>query len=123
MTRGYKPRRCSKRWLDGDCPDEVLAIIRYANTDTYGGAYDVIYNDVQAVQYGKYSHVEYWLNGFSVNVSGASIDHFEMQAHQVAAYRYRFKHRYAKWSTLPAAVKNTVRADIAAAKKWAEENA
>ena len=117
----YTPRRCSKRWLDGDCPPEVLAIIRHPHTD--GGTYDVIYTDVQTVQYEHSHRVEQWLEGFSIAVSGAGIEHFELQAHQVAAYRYRFKHRYAKWSTLPDAVKDAVRRDIADAKKWTEENA
>lgn len=37
----------------------------------------------------------------------------EMRAHEVAAYRYRCKHQYAKWSSLPEAVKQCVRADLA----------
>ena len=112
-----KPRRCSKRWLDDDCPQEILAIIKHPHTDSYGGGYDIVYSDVQTFQYAR---IEQWLNGFSVRVSGISIEHFELRAHEVAAYRYRQKHRYTTWSSLPDAVKKAVRDDIAAAKEYEE---
>ena len=38
----------------------------------------------------------------------------EMRPHEAATYRYRFKHHYAKWSSLPDAVKAVVRADLGA---------
>lgn len=100
----YTPRRCSTRWLDGDCPKEILCIIDHPNEPLE--RYDVIYAEVQ--RNGR----EEWLTFFALNDHGAGY-HGELQAHQVAAYRYRMKHRYAKWSSLPEAVKNAVRRDIA----------
>jgi hypothetical protein len=108
----YTPRRCSKRWLDGDCPREVLAIIDHGPKSS--DRYDVIFTDVQQVAYEGSSRIEKWLQGVSITESGAFCDHFELRAHEVAAYRYRMKHRYARWSDLPEAVKSAVRSDIAA---------
>ncbi|MCA2331855.1 hypothetical protein JF714_15540 [Mycobacterium avium] len=110
--RDYKPRRCSKRWLDGDCPAEVLAIIDHGEAET--DRYDVIYSDVQRVKYDDSRRAELWLGGLSSTERGA-VYHFELQAHEVSAYRYRFKHRYARWSDLPEAVKAAVRRDLAEA--------
>lgn len=116
MSRDYTPRRCSKRWLDGDCPDEVLAIIHH--NEAHGAGYDVIYGEVNRVQYGPRGRQEKWMQGFSITEHGASADHFELQAYEVASFRYRFKHRYARWSDLPDAVKNAIRRDIAEAKAY-----
>lgn len=106
----YTPRRCSKRWLDGDCPREVLAIIEAAPSDPAPERYDVIYAEL-ITSHGNGLREE-WLGGFSLSEHGAG-SHFELRAHEMAAYRYRMKHRYAKWSTLPDAVKNAVRRDLA----------
>lgn len=119
MSRDYTPRRCSKRWLDGDCPAEVLAIIHH-NAE-HGSGYDVIYTEVQTVRYEGSSRVKKWMNGIAISESGIAEDHWELQAYEAAAYRYRFKHRYARWSDLPAAVKNTVRNDIAESKAYAAQ--
>ena len=40
----------------------------------------------------------------------------DMKAYQVAEYRYRCKHQYAKWSSLPDDVKRAVIADCKAIK-------
>lgn len=101
----YTPRRCGKRWLDGDCPRGVLAIIDAGPNDPAPERYDVIYAEVQ--RNGR----DNWLNGFSLSESGAG-SHFELKAHEVAAYRYRMKRRYAKWSDLPGAVQAAVRRDL-----------
>ena len=110
--RDYRPRRCSVRWLDEDCPSEVLAIL-----DNKGKTFDrytVIYNDLSLY------NGEWWLwyRGMSEHPSdpqgfGISAD---MKAYQVAEYRYRCKHQYAKWSSLPDDVKRVVIADCKAIK-------
>ena len=107
--RTYTPRRCSKRWLDGDCPSGVLAIIDAGPNDPAPERYDVIYTEVTEVKYG--SRVEKWMGGYGLSEKGLG-SHFEMEAHQVADYRYRMKNRYTKWSTLPEAVKAAVRRDL-----------
>ena len=105
----YKPRRCSKRWLDGDCPSEVLAIIDHGNNALE--RFDVIYSDVEEIKYDNSSRVERWMTMLCLTASGAWY-HNEMQAHQISAYRYRMKHRYARWSDLPDAVRAAVRRDL-----------
>jgi hypothetical protein len=110
MARNYKPRRCSKRWLDGDCPAGVLAIIDHGDKEL--GRFDVIYTDVQEVRYPDSPRVEQWMMLLSVGANGGLWCHPEMQAHEVAAYRYRMKHRYTRWSDLPETVKAAVRRDL-----------
>lgn len=104
----YKPRRCSERWLDSDCPSEVLAIFDYPNeTDRY----DIFYVDL----YAHDAPEGPWLSFVSVTENGWYY-HGEMPAHKVAAYRYRMKHCYARWSDLPEVVKAVVHRDITQAK-------
>lgn len=99
----YAPRRCSTRWLDADCPREILAIIDLGPKET--DRYDVFYADVMT------DDRDQWLTYYSLDDHGAGY-HGELKAHQVAAYRYRMKHRYATWSSLPEVVKAAVRRDI-----------
>jgi hypothetical protein len=113
-----KPRRCSKRWLDSDCPCEVLCIIDYAlKNDPAPERYDVFYAAVSEVKYPDSSRVEQWMEFYSLSESGTGY-HGEMQAHQVAAYRYRKAYRYVTWSSLPEAVKAAVRRDIEKTKRY-----
>ena len=113
--RTYTPRRCSKRWLNGDCPNEILAIIDHPS---YSDRYTIIYADVETVTYGH--RVEHWLNYLASDEYGG-VYHGELQAHEVASYRYRNKHRYTRWTDLPEAVRNAVRRDIADAAEYAKE--
>jgi hypothetical protein len=119
MSRDYAPRRCSARWLDGDCPREVLAIIDNPRTVD---RFTIIYANMETIKYPDSSRAEKWLNYLASTEAGATY-HGELQAHEVAQYRYRNKHRYAKWSSLPEAVKNAVRRDIAKAREYAEQHA
>ena len=105
--RNYKPRRQSKRWLDGDCPAGVLAILDAGPRQF--DRYTVVY--AEPVCGTCYADTVLWYRGMSANPShpqgvGCS---GELQAHQVAALRYREKP--ARWSTLPDAVKACVRRD------------
>lgn len=106
-TNAGRPRRCSKRWLDGDCPAGVLAIIDYKDSTNPGERFDVIYSEV----FGS-GHRDEWVAFLSCGVSGSGY-HGELRTHEAAAYRYRVKHRYATWSSLPDAVKAAVRNDLA----------
>ena len=108
----YSPRRQSSRWLDGDCPAEVLAIM-----DNGGKSFDrytVFYVPTKAereanphrgmnIIYRAMSEHPSSPNGFGISA--------DMEAYKVAEFRYRFKHQYAKWSDLPKDVKATVRRD------------
>ena len=98
------PRRCSKRWLDGDCPKGVLAILDDPRTID---RYTVIYADVFE---GHVSYVA--MNAAPFHPQGFG-QHGEMTTWQAARYRYANKHRYAKWSSLPEDCKKLVRQDLA----------
>lgn len=115
MSREYGARRCSKRWLDADCPAEVLCIMDHPKEVD---RYTIFYVDVDTVRYEGTSYTEKWLTFLSVTESG-NFYHGEMKAHEVAQYRYRQKHRYAKWSALPLVVKMAVWQDIEAASQFA----
>ena len=111
--RKYQPRRASAKWLDADCPKGVLCIF---DNPRYGDRYMVVY----AATYGHRPNAPrgyLWGRGmseFPSSPQGVGVS-FEMEAHEVAALRYRRKHRYAKWSALPPAVKACVLCDLSAA--------
>lgn len=56
-----------------------------------------------------------WVTYLSTDEDGR-YSHGELKAHELAAYRYRKKHRYTRWSDLPDAVKNVVRRDLEVAR-------
>lgn len=108
--RTYKPRRCSARWLDGDCPPGVLAIM---DNPAFADRYTVLYAEVYDYEH---AHRRYIVGrGMSedpFHPQGVGLS-FEMQTHEAAAYRYRNKHRYCRWTDLPARVQQAVRQDLA----------
>jgi hypothetical protein len=112
-VNAYTPRRCGARWLDGDCPKEILAIVDHGPNELE--RFDVIYAEM--LEDGR----DQWLTYLSLTDGGSGY-HGELKAHEVAAYRYRMKHRYTTWSGLPEVVKAAVRRDIAAStaeiEKW-----
>jgi len=102
-VKDYKPRRCGKRWLDGDCPKGVLAIMDHPKElDRY-----TIFYNAPIVDDGRGS----WLTYLSSTEDGWYY-HDEMEAYKVANYRYHNAHRYIRWSDLPEVVKNIVRKDL-----------
>lgn len=110
MSRTYSPRRCSARWLDGDCPDGVLCIM---DNPQFADRYTVIYSRLHVVPGLPFSYYDSYLfgRGMSEDPRGIGMA-FEMKPHEVAAYRYRNKHRYCKWTDLPEKVQACVRADL-----------
>lgn len=109
MVKAYKPRRASARYLDADCPAGVLCIMD--NKGRTADRYTVIYAGTYVDGAGRV-----WLTGRGMSSDpfhpqGVGMS-FDMQAHEVAAYRYAQKHTYAKWSGLPDAVKLCVKADL-----------
>lgn len=106
--RKYKPRRASKRWLDADCPEGVLAIF---DNKKFCDRYTVIYAEVITNGRG-----DEWLWGRSMSPNpfhpqGVGIS-FELAAHQAREFRYRESHRAYKWSSLPEKVKECVKQDL-----------
>jgi hypothetical protein len=109
--RNYKPRRQSSRWLDADCPKGVLAILD--NRGQTADRYTVIYADPIAGT--AYADMYLGYRAMSENPfhpQGVGM-YGEFRAHECAAYRYRCKRQYARWSDLPEKVKQCVRQDLA----------
>lgn len=105
----YKPRRQSKRWLDEDCPPGVLAIYDHKQ---FGDRYTVFYTN--PVCGTTYADMYIGFRAMSENPyhpQGIGI-YDDMPAHKVANYRYASRHRAAKWSSLPDAVKRCVLQDL-----------
>lgn len=110
MSRPYTPRRQSRRWLDQDCPEGVLAI--YDNRGQTADRYTVFYRTPVAGS----AYQDMWLgmrcmseNPFhpqGVGMWG------ELEAYKVAHFRYRERHRAARWSDLPERVKTCVLLDL-----------
>jgi hypothetical protein len=100
----YTPRRASKRWLDADCPTEVLAI--FDNRGQSADRYTVFFKTVYETHGQRYMFY-LGMSGAPFHPQGVGMSG-ELQPHQVAAYRYRNKHRAAKWSALPADVQKCV---------------
>lgn len=102
----YRPRRASKRWLDGDCPKGVLAIF---DNPQFADRYTVFYAEVigrdqwKAIGYRGMSEHPFHPQG--VGMYG------ELKPHEVAAYRYRNNRKSCKWTALPPDVQRCVRQD------------
>lgn len=109
MSKTYRPRRQSARWLDADCPKGVLAI--YDNP-AFADRFTVIYaepvtgSDYCNMWLGYRGMSEYPFHPQGVGMYG------EMTAPNAAAFRYRERHRAAKWSSLPPDVRRCVLQDL-----------
>lgn len=106
----YRPRTQSKKFLDGDCPDRVLAI--YDNGGQTHDRYTVYYKPVTPLRDLR-DRIEY--RGMSedpCSAQGFGI-YDDAEAWAVAGYRSRVYRQSAKWSELPEAVKELVRRDCA----------
>ena len=110
MSKKYTPRRASKRWLDGDCPDWVLDIF---DNPAYGDRYTIIYGKALAfhtkVDGSLGALPDQYHNTYLQHLSASENPthpqgigmHGEFSAHDAAMYRLRNKHRKVKWSSLP----------------------
>lgn len=111
MANTYRPRRQSARWLDGDCPKEVLAIYDNGGTGKKNGSidrYTIFYvppkgEPVEWVSYFASSEFPFSPRGFG--------QHGELTRSQAAGFRYREAHKAARWSDLPVDVQRAVRDD------------
>lgn len=108
--REYKPRRASKRWLDGDCPAGVLAIF---DNPKFGDRYTVFYAEVITYEGDRHKYIGYrGMSAAPCDPQGVGL-YSEMEAHAAANYRYFNSKKACKWTDLPEAVKNLVRHDLA----------
>ncbi len=112
----YTPRRQSARWLDADCPAEVLAIYDNGGTSSRNGSFDryTVFYVPTDLSEGRGSRIDY--RGMSEQPSHPQgfgiLD--DMPAYEAAAFRYRFSHHACRWSDLPSEVKAAVRRDCQA---------
>lgn len=109
MGKRYTPRRASKRWLDGDCPDGVLAIFDHPK---FADRYTVIY--AEPVCGSTYADMRLGYRAMSANPrhpQGIGM-YGDFSAHEAAQYRYANRHRACRWSDLPPEVQKLVRADL-----------
>lgn len=105
------PKRANARWLDGDCPREVLAI--FDNRGKTFDRYTVMY--VPAPGQDWISYLGASAHPFDPRGFG---QHGELSEWDARAYRYDAARRgeSARWSTLPADVKRAVLQDVATMK-------
>jgi hypothetical protein len=108
MPRSYSPRRQSARWLDGDCPKGVLAILDAGKSQF--DRWTVIY--AEPVVSGSYAETVLGYRGMSdAPFSPCGVGMYgELDAHSAAMLRYR--QRSAKWSALPNDVRRAVIQDL-----------
>jgi len=94
MPRTYKPKRASKRWLEG-APDFVLDCFDHPQ---YADRWTVLYrgegNEIRDER-GNVTHIFGMSHGYHC---GGSV---EFKAHEQAAYRYRNGHRRIRWIDIP----------------------
>ena len=109
MAANYRPRRASKKWLDGDCPSGVLAI--FDNRGKTIDRYTVVYAEP----------ITYDDNSMWIGLRDMSADPFHPQgigiygeypANVIANWRYRNKHHAARWTALPEPVQCAVLLDL-----------
>jgi hypothetical protein len=102
MSRKYTPRHQSKRWLDGDCPREVLAIY---DDKREVDRYTIFYATVE----GGPGHQT--LVYASLSESGMGY-HGELTVFQAQEFRYRNAHRARKWTSLPESVRDWISKEL-----------
>jgi hypothetical protein len=110
--RKYSPRRAGKRWLEG-APHYVLDVFDHpAFADRFtiwfdgSQAYHVNRDGSSAPGCDRYGNT--WLTGLGTSENGGVSGALEYEAYQVAAYRYRSKHRRIRWLDLPEATRRLV---------------
>ncbi len=101
----YAPRRQSPRWLDGDCPREILAI--YYDKREPSDPYTIFYTGVEKDE----RDVWFCYAGVSENGQGY---HGQLRRYETQSFRYRNAHRARKWSEVHKPVRDWILADI----KW-----
>lgn len=103
----YKPRRQSKRYLDGDCPDGVLAIYDHPKCND---RYTVFYTKI--VEFNGNSYIGYReMDENPYHPQGIGM-YGEMNIYDFSDFRFRSKKFAAKWSSLPENVKKLVKRDL-----------
>lgn len=107
--RDYSPRRQSKRWLDGDCPREILAI--YYDKREPCDPYTIIYAEPDK------DDRDYWFTYAGLSEDGMGY-HGQLRRHEMQGFRDRNKNRARKWSEVHAPVRGWILADI---RSWGTE--
>lgn len=101
----WRPRRQNARWLDGDCPAEVLAI--YDNGGKTFDRYTILY--VPTLEQRKREYLDYLGSSVHPFDPQGFGQHGELTRWDAQAFRYR--EAPTKWTALPADVQKAVRQD------------
>lgn len=96
MSRKYTPRRSGARWREG-APDYVLDCFDHP---AFADRYTVFFTLLEETNGRKWLHYL----GIGDYASGSS----DMEAHEVAAYRYANKHRRCRWLDIPEHIRNRI---------------
>jgi len=96
-----KPRKCSKRYLDADCPKEILCLFRGVTKTSFSDGKEtedltIIYDEVQQTEHPS----QYYLFMDVFDSGDVLQEHTDLTLGAVQTFRYRFKHRYCSWSSL-----------------------
>lgn len=111
---GYKPKRSSKRWLEG-APDSVVAVYddrksRDRFTVIFGGEH-VIYRQGEARTYAN-AHVPYLALGETPSHPQGHSMWGEFSAYACVMFRSRSSHDKIRWLDLPENVRKHVEARL-----------
>jgi len=112
MSRNYKPRRQTARWLDGDCPKGVLAI--FDAGPEWGDRYTVFYTEPVVNPRNSMHGMVIGFRGMSENPfhpQGVGM-YGELEAWQLVIFRQRASKQKCRWTDLPDKVKACVRQDL-----------
>ena len=112
MNRRYSPRRAGKRWLEG-APSYVLDVFDHPQ---FADRFTIFFAGSEAIHLradGSYGEGcgEYhrtWIRGLGTSETGHVSGSLEMEAYQVAQYRYRNGKRRIRWLDLPEATRRLV---------------
>ena len=103
MPKLYSPRRASKKWLEG-APDYVLDILW--DRDYPNDGLMVILSKEFMSQRGEYA--ESWVTFLSLSENGVLGGADELNAYDMASYRYKNGKDRVAWKDIPEAAKQWV---------------
>jgi hypothetical protein len=109
IQRKYTPRRASNRWLEGapDCILDCFDHPQFADRFTiwFGKSEAFHVSRDGSIGQGPDQYHNTYITGLGTSENGGTSGSLEYKAHEVAAYRYRNKHRRVRWQDLPEATR------------------
>lgn len=111
-ARKYTPRRAGIRWREG-APDYILDCFdnpQFADRYTIWFGKELAFHVKRdgSIGQGPDQYHNTYLTGIGTSENGGVSGSLEYKAHEVAAHRYREKHRRVRWLDLPEATRRLV---------------